>query len=388
MDICQKRSNVAIRFYKIMYYKIIIIYISFCLSSVLADSDIVWLTNNVYLEKSTFKDLKGWENENYKEAIDVFLKNCKRIKELPENYNIFPQYKNQFINKKDFFVVCKIASVIKNYNNKYLQIFFENYFIPYRVIDTTNKSLFTGYYLPQINAKKTKDKIYKYPIYKRPYDLKSNIRYYTRKEINNGALKNKNLEILYTDDFIELFFFHVQGSGNVFLVDEQKTISIGYDGKNNQKFTSIGKYMLNNNLIEKNKINAKDIKKELKKDLKLAEIILNQNDSYIFFKILENNKITGAFGSELVPFRTIAVDRKYIPLGFPMWLSTIHNTKNGNKDFNKLVISNDTGSAIKGAIRGDIFFGSGTTGESNASYQSSTGEYFLLLPQRIINKLN
>ena len=71
-----------------------------------------------------------------------------------------------------------------------------------------------------------------------------------------------------------------------------------------------------------------------------------------------------------------------------MWLSTIHNTKNGNKDFNKLVISNDTGSAIKGAIRGDIFFGSGTTGESNASYQSSTGEYFLLLPQRIINKLN
>ena len=384
MDFYKERSNVVIRFHRIMFR---LLFFLFFISYAFAESDVIWLSDDVYLKKSSFKDLKGWEKENYKEAIDIFLKDCKRIEELPENYNIFPQYKKQHITKEDFFAVCKIASIVKDYNNKYLRIFFENYFMPYKVIDTNNKSLFTGYYLPQINAKRTKDSVYKYPIYRRPHDLKPNIKYYTRKEINNGVLNNKNLEILYTDDLVELFFFHVQGSGNVFLVDENRIVSLGYDGKNNYDFTSIGKYMLNNNLIDKNKINAKDIKNELKKDLRLAEIILNQNDSYIFFKIIENGNITGAFGSELIPFRTIAVDKKYIPLGFPIWLSTTHNTKNNTKAFNKLVISNDTGSAIKGAVRGDIFFGSGLDGENNASYQSSTGEYFLLLPQRVIKKI-
>ena len=350
--------------------------------------DKIRISNNVFLEKTEFSDLKGWENEDYKEALDVFLSSCKRMKNIPKNVDIFPQIRKK-INSNDFYAVCKIADIIKNYNDRYLKVFFENYFAPYKVVDKgNNKSLFTGYYLPQINAKKTKDKVYKYPIYGRPKDLSKKGRYYTRREINNGVLANQNLEILYTDDLVELFFFHIQGSGNVFLVDENKIISIGYDGKNNHKFTSIGKYMLKNNLIEPEKINTKDIKKELKKDLKLAEIIMNKNDSYIFFKIIENGKITGAFGSELIPFRTLAVDRKYIPLGFPMWLSTTHNTKNRNEKFNKLVIANDTGSAIKGAVRGDIFFGSGTNGENNASFQHAEGEYFLLLPERILRKIN
>ena len=385
MDIYKERSNVVVGFNTIMFR---VLFFLFFVSYAFAESNVIWLSDDVYLKKASFKDLNGWEDENYKEALDAFLKNCKRIKELPEDYNIFPQYKKKYITKEDFFAVCKIANTVKNYNDKYLQIFFENYFVPYNVVDVNNKSLFTGYYLPQIRAKKTKDSVYKYPIYKRPYDLRQNVKYYTRKEINNGILNNKNLEILYTDDFVELFFFHIQGSGNVFLVDENRVISIGYDGKNNHKFTSVGRYMLNNNLIDRNKTNAKDIKEELKKNLKLAEIILNKNDSYIFFKIVENGKITGAFGSELIPFRTMAVDKKYMPFGFPIWLSTTHNTRNSIKPFNKLVISNDTGSAIKGAVRGDIFFGSGIDGENNASYQYSTGEYFLLLPQRIVKKIN
>ena len=368
-----------------MFFKILIFFL-FIESSIAKDK--IKIDNNVFLEKVKFSDLVGWENENYKEALDVFLSSCRKIKTIPKNIDIFPQVKRK-INSEDFYAVCKIADVIKNYNDRYLKVFFENYFAPYRVVDKSgNKSLFTGYYLPQINAKKTKDKIYKYPIYGRPKDLARNARFYTRKEINNGALADQNLELLYTDDLVELFFFHIQGSGNVFLVDENRVISIGYDGKNNQKFTSIGKYMLKYKLIEPSKINAKDIKKELKKDPKLAEFIMNKNDSYIFFKIIENGNITGAFGSELVPFRTLAVDRKYIPLGFPLWLSTTHNTKDYNEKFNRLVIANDTGSAIKGAIRGDIFFGSGINGENNASFQHAEGEYFLLLPERILRKIS
>lgn len=377
----------VIRFNKIMFVKLF--FIIFLIKPVFASDDVVWIRDDVYLKKSSFSDLRGWENENYREALDAFVRNCKRIERLPESYNIFPQYKRNFINKKDFFAVCKIANVVRDYDVNYLQIFFENYFVPYKVVSTSsNKSLFTGYYIPQIKAKRNKDEVFRYPIYRKPDDLKHYTRYYTRREINNGALNNKNLEILYTDDFVELFFMHTQGSGSVFLVDENKTISLGYAGKNNHKFRSIGKYMLNNNLITKDKINPKDVKIELKKDLRLAEIILNSSDSYVFFTMIENGNAIGAFGSELIPFRTIAIDRKYLPLGFPMWLSTTHNKKDKNERFNRLVIANDTGSAIRGAIRGDIFFGSGVDGENNASYQSSTGEYFLLIPQRVIKKFN
>ena len=171
------------------------------------------------------------------------------------------------------------------------------------------------------------------------------------------------------------------------MVDENKIIFIGYDGKNDYNFTSIGKYMLNNALIEKKKTNAKDIKTELKKNKERAKFVMIKNESYIFFKILEDNVVTGSFGTQLIPFRTIAVDTRYIPLGFPLWLNTRHTQKDRIEEFSKLVIANDTGSAIKGGIRGDIFFGSGIDGENNASYQHSDGEYFLLIPTKIVRKL-
>ena len=120
-----------------------------------------------------------------------------------------------------------------------------------------------------------------------------------------------------------------------------------------------------------------------------AKNILNVNKSYIFFKILEDNNFKGAFGSKLVPFRTIAVDKKYIPYGFPIWLNTMHIKKYDIREqFNKLVIANDTGSAIKGVVRGDIFFGFGEEGEENSGYQYSTGEMYLLIPIKVLKKIN
>ncbi len=347
------------------------------------------LSNELSLEETSFENLYGWNNENYKEALDVFLDNCERIVSLSIKYPIFPQA-NRKINKNDFYSVCKIADIIKNYNKEYIQVFFENYFIPFKIIDNKNNySLFTGYYMPTIKAKRKRDNIFKYPIYKRPNDLVDGIKYYTREQINNGVLANKNLEILYTNDLVELFFFHIQGSGNVELVDENKIISIGFDGKNNHKYTSIGKYMSRNNLLTEAKADTKSIKQELKKNLVFAKNILNVNKSYIFFKILEDNNFKGAFGSKLVPFRTIAVDKKYIPYGFPIWLNTMHIKKYDIREqFNKLVIANDTGSAIKGVVRGDIFFGFGEEGEENSGYQYSTGEMYLLIPIKVLKKIN
>ena len=111
------------------------------------------------------------------------------------------------------------------------------------------------------------------------------------------------------------------------------------------------------------------------------------NDSYVFFRVLKENVIKGAFGTQLIAQRTIAVDKNYIPLGFLLWLDTTHNMEYKNASFRKLVLANDIGAAIKGAVRGDIFFGYGAEGEDNASYQHSRGEYYLLIPKKIAKKL-
>jgi membrane-bound lytic murein transglycosylase A len=368
---------------------LLILLFVFNVNSVYAIKSEVILKNSVVLKRTDFSELSNWNSENFDEALIVFIENCNKINSLSSDKNIFAQANTKRkITKIDFYTVCKIANVIKGYNTKYKQIFFENFFIPFKVIKKENeKSLFTGYYIPTIRARTVKDEVFKYPIYKKPNDLHKYEQYYSRKQINGGVLNNKNLEIFYTDDPVELFFAHIQGSMNVFLVDKSRFISLGYDGKNNHKFSSIGRFLVNNNLMDKANLSSTKLKKYLKNMGQKSLNILDINDSYVFFRVLENSKIVGAFGTSLVDVRTIAVDNSTIPLGFPLWLSTRHITKDKINRLDRLVIANDTGSAINGSVRGDIFFGYGKPGEEAASYQYSEGEYFLLIPERIVRKL-
>lgn len=342
------------------------------------------LGNNSKLEKVDFNQLDDWGKEDFKIALRLFLMSCERFSKFDENKKILPQIDKNIV-KKDLNGICKIAKTINGYENKHIKVFFEKFFLPYKVI--SDRSLFTGYYIPIIRAKRRKDTIFRYPIYRRPPDL-TDSKYYSRRQINFGALANKNLEIFYTDDPIELFFLHIQGSGIVKLVDENKTIYIGYDGKNNHRYSSLWDHVSRKGLIDKNtKRNAKTIKYVLRNNKNKSNEILDMNDSYIFFKILKENTIKGAFGTQLIPQRTMAVDKNYIPLGFLLWVDTIHNLEHKNVSFRKVVLANDIGSAIKGAIRGDIFFGYGVEGEDNASYQYSGGKYYLLIPKKIAKKL-
>jgi membrane-bound lytic murein transglycosylase A len=301
---------------------------------------------------------------------------------------IFPQLAGN-ITGRDFYGVCRIAGIIGGYGEEYIRMFFEKYFIPYRVVDTSsNASLFTGYYIPKILAKRTKDEIFKYPIYRRPPDLVSGVRYYTREEINSGVLGNRGLEILYTDDLVDLYFMHIQGSGMVELVGENKLAYIGFDGKNNRDYSPLGKNTTEDNIIPRElRLDAIALRRELKKDITRAIRLFNMNESYVFFKLLKDGKFVGSFGTELVPFRTMAVDSKYIPLGFPLWVNTTHNRENSNVAFNRMLFANDVGSAVKGVNRGDIFFGFGEFGEINSSFQRAIGQYFLLIPVKIAKKL-
>ncbi|MDR2777315.1 MAG: MltA domain-containing protein [Rickettsiales bacterium] len=338
-------------------------------------------SSRVLFERVGFGELEDWKYDNHLEALELLLQSCEKIISRGKNSPVFPQLGPK-VENGDFFSVCRIAEIMRErkYDGDHARIFFETYFVPYRVVDLdSTKSLFTGYYIPKILAKRSRDNIFKYPIYRKPPDIVSGIGYYTREQIHSGVLDNRNLEILYTNDPIELYFLHIQGSGMVKLVDENRWVYIGYGGKNNRSYFAPGEHLLTGSSLM--------VKRELKKNVGEALKLLNKNESYVFFRFLNSGEFTGAFGTKLVPGRTMAVDNRYIPLGFPLWLSTVHTKRSSREKFNKLVFANDVGAAIKGVNRGDIFFGFGKRGEQDSGTQHSEGQYFLLIPVKMAKKL-
>jgi membrane-bound lytic murein transglycosylase A len=344
-----------------------------------------------FFQRVDYSRLLGWGLDDYREGVRVLLESCTVLTKARRNKPVFPQLSNKVFGR-DFYSVCRLADIIKNYGSDLLQAFFEKYFVPYEVVDIQSKrSLFTGYYIPTILASRTKNSVFKYPIYKKPKDIISYHCNYTREQIHQGALEGKDLEILYTNDPVDLYFLHIQGSGKARLVDEDKFVYLGFDGKNNCNYSSPVSFRdtgSRDQLQQRRRMDSQALKRELKRmDDNIMHSILNLNDSYVFFKFLKNERFSGAFGTSVVPFRTMAVDDNFIPLGFPMWVSTTHTLEHSHNSFNRLVIANDTGAIIKGVNRGDIFFGFDREGEKNSSFQFAEGKYYLLIPKKILTRL-
>lgn len=329
---------------------------------------------NLSMERSTFSDLPGWHNDNHIESLKAFITSCSRLDhkrdgELLHHSGVGGTVK---IWKK----LCLLANNIPK-NNENAKKFFEENFLPNKI---KGDGLFTGYYIIKLNGSLSKNKRYKYPVYSLP--SKENLKY-SRKQIENGALNNKANILLWVDDPIQLFFLHIQGSGVVTLPNGED-ILIGFAGKNRHKYNSIGKYIIDKGWISKDKMSAIAIKDLLYKDIENSYKILQVNPSYIFFRKLTGEMPIGGAGVPLTSGYSLAIDKSYIPYGVPLWLNTelTHKKRNGsNATFQRLMISQDTGSAIKGKVRGDIFFGGGKQAELLASDQNSRGEYFILLPR-------
>ena len=320
------------------------------------------------LAAASFNQLKGFESEkNIQVAAYRFKEVCKQLYNHPKKFSsVFTG------NKKTWFDKCSKLSATHSYKK-----FFTDNFIPYSVNYSGNeKGLFTGYFEKEINGSLTKTARFKYPLYKKPSDpalLKL-----TREQINNGALNGKGLEVAYTDNLPDLFMLQVQGSGVLQTPDGRK-LKIAFAGKNEHKYTSLGKYFGEQKLLPSDKINSTSIFNYLKNHPQTAENIMNVNDSYIFFNLASAGPY-GSLGTSLKPYVSIAVDRSFIPLGSLLWLEV---PLPDNINMNRLVIAEDTGSAIKGAVRGDIFFGSGKKAEYLASNMTGRGRYYLLLPKEI-----
>lgn len=330
------------------------------------------------LKKVDFKDITGFYEDDLNYAFEVFRKDCKRAK----RYELFKE-------------ACSKAEYFTNAS----QFFSEN-FTAYELYSKKglNKGVITGYYEPLLRGSRTKSDIYKYAIYKTPEDMitidlseaypelkKYRLRgklvdgkiiaYDDRKKLN----EREDLEpIVYVDDRIDLFFLQIQGSGKVQL-DTGETINVGYANQNGHKYKGIGKVLLKEGVLQKYGASMQGIKAYLVDNPHRIDEVLYKNKSYIFFTE-RKERATGALGTELTAGRNLAVDRRYIPLGMPVFINTKSSVT--KKDINRLMVAADVGGAIKGEIRADFFFGSGQDAEIEAGGMKEAGKLTILVPNK------
>jgi len=332
---------------------------------------------NVNFIKTSFSNTPGLQQQNYDEFLNNFIHNCKSTK----GQKI---YKN----------LCQKALHVTD-----AKLFLMNNFTPYLIENKRGKSkgLLTGYYEAQLHGSLQESDKYKYPIYATPRDLvvvdlssiypqlksyrlrgriQNNrvVPYYSRKE---SKLNDLNASVIcYCDSKIDRFFLEVQGSGEVNL-DDNSTFYIGYDNQNGYKYKSIGKYLVQKGEIPLENISLQSIRQWLEEHPSQIDEVFNHNPSLIFFSKRDKGA-TGALGLQLREKSSIAVDKKYIPLGNMLYLSS----NLGNERFNKIVFAQDTGGAIKGPLRADLFLGSGDKALNTAGRLKSPLKLWLLVPNK------
>jgi membrane-bound lytic murein transglycosylase A len=254
------------------------------------------------------------------------------------------------------------------------------------------KAFATGYYEPEIRGSRVKAPGYDVPVFKVPADLIRCTRadggagrgriddggacvlYYTRAEIEAGALAGRGLEIAYAADPIDLFFLQIQGSGRLLLPDGG-VMRIGYDGQNGREYIAIGRLLRERGILPTGGATMKDIVGWMRANPAEGAALMRENMSYIFFKELSGEGPLGALAVPVTANATVAADPKFVPLGAPVFLDMDRNEADG------LWVAQDTGGAIKGANRFDTFWGAGAAAEATAGGMSASGAALLLLPK-------
>jgi membrane-bound lytic murein transglycosylase A len=254
--------------------------------------------------------------------------------------------------------------------------FFERWFVPYLVLSAgSDEGMFTGYYEPILSGAWRRSARYTYPLYRAPA-LTSGLP--SRAEIESGALAGRGLELLWVDDPIAAFFLHIQGSGLVQLEDGG-VYRVGFAGQNGYSYFPIGRELIRRGEILPEQMSMQAIRVWLQAHPDEARSLMNLNPSYVFFRLRDGDAPIGAQGVALTPGRSLAVDPSFVPFGVPVWLDTTDPAQ--PQPLRRLVVAQDTGGAIKGPVRGDLFWGAGEDAELRAGLMKQTGRYYLLLPR-------
>jgi membrane-bound lytic murein transglycosylase A len=336
-----------------------------------------------------FSDLPGWDRDDLRAAWPAFMLSCSKL-----------------ASGADWKEPCAIAKTVDANSQAAIRLFFESFFDPHQVVapDGSNTGLITGYYEPLLRGARKKGGPYKTPLYKVPDDMviidvgsvypelagkrvrgrlkgKRVVPYPAREEISRTGLPGN--ELLWVDDSVEAFFLEVQGSGRVQLPDGD-TVRVAYADQNGRPYQSIGKWLVQQGELTTEQATAQGIKAWIDGHPTRQQELFNANPSYVFFKEekLPDPKVgpKGTLNVPLTPQRSVAIDRSQLPLGAPVYLNT---TLPGDDELplQRLMLAQDTGGAIKGAIRLDLFFGFGSEAADFAGRMKQRGSIWVLLPK-------
>jgi len=357
-------------------------------------------------------DVQGWQQDKLSLAWPALLQSCVALTGKTSSWR----------------VICEKAQQMPNANDQQARQFFEEHFVMQEILPNESDSpdgLITGYYEPLLHGSLAPSERYRYPVYKRPDNLlvvelgelyptlkgkrvrarldqrNRVVPYFDRKAIESDAELLKGNEIAWVDDPVALFFTHIQGSAKI-MFEDGGLLDIGYDDQNGHPYYAIGRKLIESGEVPVEVMSMQAIKQWLIAHPDRADGLLNTNPSYIFFQARETKPELGPLGSLGVPLtaqRSIAVDRQEIPLGAPVWISTqlpAYQTASDSGDtkantdsqasqpgevFQHLVFAQDTGGAIKGRARADLFWGSGEMAEFYAGKMRQAGRLFLLQPK-------
>ncbi len=355
--------------------------------------------------KVSYDDLENWSSDSQALALTAFNKSCVVFLSKPTTTKILPEQLGGTV--ADWQPPCREAEKLANPTDQVARDFFERQFTPVSYSKDTD-GLFTGYYAPEFNGSHQLTQDYRYPLYAVPENLQildlgkfssalsgksivgqvkdgEFIPYDTREDIDKGALNNQQLELVWLKDRADVFFLHIQGSG-VILFENGERKTYGYAGKNGKAYHAIGRFLIEAGEIAPEDMSMQAIRRWIVNNPMQAEALMWKNPSYVFFRPLENESPVGSMNVELTAGRSLAIDRTYVPLGIPLWLD-VKSADQKMKPIKRLVIAQDTGGAIKGRVRADIYWGIGEDAGRLAGAMKDRGRYYFLLPKPLAKRL-
>ena len=360
-----------------------------------------------------FTSLPGWQQDHTAEALAGFLGSCGAFAATPADQSLggAGDAAAKGGSPAAWRAACAAAGKVPAGNDAAARAFFESTFQPYALADaeepdaTRAQGLFTGYFEPEVAGNRSPGGQYKTPLLGRPGDLVQVdlgefitdlhgrsvtgrvqdgklVPYYSRADIEGGALARRRLELVWLADPIDAFILQIQGSGRVALPGG-KEVRVSYAGQNGRPYVPIGRVLADRGQIPLDQVSLQSIRAWLEAHPSEAAEVMNQNPSFVFFRELPDQRADigppGALGVPLLPGRSAAVDRDYIPMGAPVFIATTDPLTGAA--WQRLMLAQDRGGAIRGPVRADIFFGWGKEAEARAGKMRQKGTAYLLLPR-------
>ncbi|MGH7056497.1 MAG: murein transglycosylase A [Acetobacteraceae bacterium] len=358
--------------------------------------------------------LPGWRSDHVAAGVEAFQESCARLLTLPADQKLGGHGLASARGGEagQWSGACTAARAVPEGDEAAARAFLARYLEPYQVRSNGSASvLFSGYFEPEVAGSLRRTSRYDIPLYPRPPDLVQAdlgdfvpdlagrliagrvragrlVPYYTRAEIRAGALDGEDGALLWLADPIAAFVLQIQGSGRVKLPNGE-LVRVGYAGKNGQPYVPIGRVLTERGDIPKGAVTLQSIEAWLRLHPGKADAVMDQNPSYVFFRILHgippDKGAPGALGVPLAPGRALAVDERFIPLGAPVWIATSApaggSPPAGSHALDRLMVAEDIGGAIKTPLRADIFFGWGASAKEQAGRMDARGAEYVLLPR-------